>query len=60
MHGVLDAFVRDKEGSLLEIAKPTLIKGMDIFLRIRKKIKPMVNLEATKQTVLTITSSGEE
>lgn len=35
-------------------------QGQGPFLRIRKKISPMVNLDATRQTALTITGSGDE
>lgn len=44
----------------LEIPVPVSIKAEDPFMWIRKKIGPMVNLEATRQTVLAITDSGEE
>lgn len=37
----------DNEESLQKTAVPTLIKAKDPFLRIWKKIGPMVNLEAT-------------
>lgn len=50
----------DRKESSLEIAKPTSIKSSDPFMRIWKKIGPMLNLEAIRQTALAITSSGEE
>lgn len=37
-----------------------LIKAIDPFLQNRKKIDPLVNLDATRQTVLAITDSGKE
>lgn len=50
----------DIEEISLEISQPVQIKAIDPFLRIRKKISPMVNLEAMKQTELTITGDDEE
>lgn len=49
-----------KGESSLGIAMPTSIKAMDPFLRIRKKIGSMVNLDSTRQTALAVTGSGEE
>lgn len=51
---VLEGFALDKETSSLEPAMPIPIKARDPFLRIRKKIGPMLNLEVRRQTVLTI------
>lgn len=58
MHGGLDVFMEDQEESSLKIAEPTPIKAMNFFLRIRKKIRTIVSLEAAKKTALTIASSG--
>lgn len=42
----LDVFVADKEESSVKIAKPVPLKTRDPFLRIIKKIGPMVSLKA--------------
>lgn len=52
--GFLDEFVAIKKGTSLKIAESILIKARDPFLKIRKKIDSMVNIEAMKQTTLTI------
>lgn len=52
--------MRQKEESSLEITEATIFKALDPFLWILKKTGPMVNLEATGQTTLAITGSGEE
>lgn len=41
-------FVEDQKESSPKIAKPTLIKAMNSFLRIRKNIGTMVTLEQSK------------
>lgn len=38
----------DKKKSSLKIAESIPIKARDPFLRVRKKISPMVNIEAVK------------
>lgn len=60
MRGGLNGLMADIEEISLEISQPVQIKAIDPFLRIRKKISPMVNLEAMKQTELTITGDDEE
>lgn len=39
---------------------PPLIRARDTFLRIRKKIGLIMNLDATRQTPLAIPNSGKE
>lgn len=58
--GTLDKFVGDNEESSLEVAVPASIKARDPFLQIQKRMGPMVNLEAIRQSALAITNSGEE
>lgn len=45
-------FMVDNKESTLEIVEPVPIKARDLFLRIKKKIGPLVSLESAKQTVL--------
>lgn len=56
---VLGEFVSNKEETSLDIAVLVLIKAIDPFLNMRKKIDPLVNIEAMKQTTLTIVSGDE-
>lgn len=46
--GALDGFVADKKEFSLEYADPISFKARVPFLRIRKKIDPMMNIEAMK------------
>lgn len=47
---ILDVFVLDKKESLMDQAEPFVIKTGDPFLRIKKKIGPLMNIEARIQT----------
>lgn len=50
---MLDGFVLDKEDSSLKLAL-TQSKIETLFLRIKKRISPTLNLEARRQTALAV------
>lgn len=58
--GALDGFVVYKGDPSLKIVEPIPIKAMGPFLRIKKKIDPLMNLGETKQTTLRSPSPQEE
>lgn len=57
--GAMDSFVADKEEFSLEITISSSVKARDPFLWIRKRMNPMVDLEAIRQSKLAITRVGE-
>lgn len=58
--GALYWFVGNKEVSSLEIVVPLPNKARGSFLRTRKRIGAMVDLEAAKQSTLAIKNSERE
>lgn len=41
----MDGFISDNDGPSLEVAMPVTVKAKDLFLQIKKKMAPVLNLD---------------